>query len=105
MLDTALLSSIATQLMTGSVVQVDGEQIPVRRTSAHRFRTVSFTMDGRDYTAIEQNAEKPSRWGQLAREGHQVVQFKDGETNRFVAVAVDGKVTVYGWAQPAAGCQ
>ena len=53
-------------------------------------------MDGREYLAIEQNAEKPSRWGQLAREGHQVVQFKDAGTNKFVAVAVDGEVTVYG---------
>jgi len=25
-----------------------------------------------------------------------VVQFKDAESNRFVAVAVDGKVKVYG---------
>ena len=53
-------------------------------------------MDGREYEAIEQNPEKPSRWGQLAREGHQVVQFKDNETNSFVAVAVDGKVREYG---------
>src|ERR1035437_3502395 len=96
MLDTALLSSIATQLMTGNVVEVDAKRIPVRRTSAHRFKTVSFTMDGREYQAIEQNAEKPSRWGQLAREGHQVVQFKDVGTNKFVAVVVDGEVTVYG---------
>jgi hypothetical protein len=48
-------------------------------------------MDGREYQAIEQNAEKPSRWGQLAREGHQVVQFKDSGANKFVAVSVDGK--------------
>jgi len=34
--------------------------------------------------------------GQLAREGHEVVQFKDVNTNRFVAVVVDGKITVYG---------
>jgi hypothetical protein len=53
-------------------------------------------MDGREYEAIEQNATKPSRWGELAREGHQVVQFQDCATNRFVAVAVDGDVTEYG---------
>ena len=47
-------------------------------------------MDGREYQAIEQNAEKPSRWGELARKGHQVVQFKHAATNRFLA-AVDGK--------------
>jgi hypothetical protein len=46
--------------------------------------------------SIEQNASKPSRWGQLAREGPQVVQFKNVGTNKFVAVAVDGEVTVYG---------
>ena len=54
-------------------------------------------MNGRDYEAIEQNPEKPSRWGQLAREGHQVVQFKDNQTNCFVAAAVDGKVKEYGF--------
>lgn len=53
-------------------------------------------MNGRHYQAIEQNPEKPSRWGQLARDGHLVVQFKDVETNKFVAVAVDDKVTIYG---------
>ena len=47
-------------------------------------------------TAIEQNPEKPSRWGQLARYGHNVIQFKDRATNRFVAVSVDGKVKEYG---------
>jgi hypothetical protein len=46
--------------------------------------------------AIEQNAGKPSRWGHVAREGHRVVQFKEVQANRFVAVAVDGEVTVYG---------
>ena len=80
--------------MSGNFVEVNGERIPVRRTSAHRFRTVAFEMDGREYSAIEQNPEKPSKWSQLAREGHQVVQFKDVATNRFVAV--DGKITVCG---------
>ncbi len=54
------------------------------------------TMEEREFEAIEQNPEKPSRWGKLAREGHQVVQFKDVGTNNFVAVAVDGEVTEYG---------
>ncbi len=100
MLDTALLSSIATQMMTGTRVEVAGKSLPVRRTSTQHLRTLAFTMDGRQYQAIEQNAEKPSRWAQLARSGHQVVQFKDFETNRFVAVAVDGEVKVYGSAFP-----
>jgi hypothetical protein len=53
-------------------------------------------MEGRQYAAIEQNPGKPSRWGELARSGHQVVQFKDVQTNRFVAVAVDGEAKEYG---------
>jgi hypothetical protein len=96
MLDTALLASIAQQMMASDKVDVNGELVTVSRTSKHRLRTLAFTMDGREYQAIEQNAEKPSRWGRLAREGHQVVQFKDSGTNRFVAVSVDGEVTVYG---------
>jgi hypothetical protein len=93
-LDSTLFSSIATQLMSGSAIEVSGQRISARRTSANRLRTASLTIQGRQYTAIEQNPEKPSRWGQLARRGHQVVQFKDVESNRFVAAAVDGQVTV-----------
>ena len=96
MLDTLLLNSIATQMMTGSHVHLEGKSIAVRRTSALHLRTLTFAMKGREYQAIEQNPEKPSRWGQLAKNGCQVVQFKDAETNRFVAVAVDGEVRVYG---------
>ncbi len=57
---------------------------------------MAFTMEGRQYAAIEQNPGKQSRWGQLARGGHQVVQLKDIQTNRFVAVSVDGEVKEYG---------
>jgi hypothetical protein len=96
MLNKELLSSIAKQMMSGRTVEVNGKRIPVRRTSANRFRTVAFKMDGREYQAIEQNPEKPSRWGELAGEGHQVVQFKDVETNKFIGVSVDGKMRIYG---------
>ena len=95
MLDTALLSNIAKQLMGGDEVEVGGRRLPVRRTSRQGLRTVDFAMGGRQYAAIEQNPSKPSRWGQLACSGHQVVQFKDVQTNRFVAVAVDGEVKGY----------
>lgn len=96
MLDTSLLTSIAKQMMSADEVEVEGNRLPVRRTSKQGLRTVTFTIGGRQYTAIEQNPEKPSRWGQLARSGHQVVQFKDVQTNRFVAVAVDGEAKEYG---------
>jgi hypothetical protein len=96
MVDTALLASIAQQMLSGNTVKVNETSIAVRRTSQHRLKTLAFTMDGREYQAIEQNPEKPSRWGKMARDGDHVVQFKDSETNRFVAVCVDGKVSLYG---------
>jgi hypothetical protein len=96
MLDISLLGSIAKQLMSAEEVETEGKRLPVRRTSKQGLRTVTFTMEGRQYGGIEQNPGKPSRWGQLARSGHQVVQFKDVQANRFVAVAVDGEVKEYG---------
>ena len=96
MLDTSLLSSIARQLMSADEVEVQGERLFVRRTRGRCLKTVTFTMGGRQYAGIEQNPDKPSRWGQLARSGHQVVQFKDVRANRFVAVAVDGEAKEYG---------
>ena len=99
MLDVELLKSIAAQLMMGTSVIIDGKSVPVRRTSSQRLKTVAFSVAGHSFQAIEQNPEKPSRWGQLARSGHQVVQFKDVDRNQFVAVVVDGKVTFYGASQ------
>ena len=96
MLDSELLKSIATQLMTSTAVSVDGKSILVRSTSRQHLRTMAFSVGGHDYQAIEQNPDKPSRWGQLSRSGHQVVQFKDVERNKFVAAVVDGEVTYYG---------
>jgi hypothetical protein len=93
---TGLLSSVATQLMGGKSVEIDGQVLPVARIGARRLRTVPFRFESGRYQAIEQNPDKPSRWGRLAREGRQVVQFKDISRNRFFAVAVDGEVLVYG---------
>lgn len=117
MLDHEILRSVAEQLM-GSVgspedplsgkdrdprnaghsaqVAVEGRVWPITRTGSRRFRTVRFMMAGNEYQAIEQNAEKPSRWGQLARQGHRVVQFRDLATGKYVAVTVDGKAIEYG---------
>jgi hypothetical protein len=96
MLDIPLMQSIAEQMKSESKVALEGTTAPVKRTSTQRLKMVKFEMNGREYQAIEQNPHKPSRWGKLAREGHSVVQFKDGLTNRFVAVAIDGKVKEYG---------
>ena len=82
--------------MTSGEVSVGGKILRVMRTGARRFRTVRFVMDGVEYQAIEQNPEKPSRWGQLARDGHRVVQVRDLVSGKYVAAVVDGKVTEYG---------
>jgi len=96
MLDLGVMRLVAERLMSGPEVVVEGKVSRVTRTGSRRFRTVRFAMGGREYQAIEQNAEKPSRWGKLAREGHQVVQFRDLQTGKYVAVAVDGEVREYG---------
>jgi hypothetical protein len=96
MIAAETLKSIAKQLMTSASVSIGGKSVPVRATSRQHLKTAAFTVGEHEYQAIEQNPEKPSRWGQLARNGRQVVQIKDAENNRFVAVVVDGEVTFYG---------
>src|ERR1041385_3349660 len=96
MLDREILKSVAEQMMGAGEVVVQGRRSRVTRTGVQRFRTGRFVMGGKEYQAIEQNPEKPSRWGQMAREGHRVVQVRDLETQKYVAVVVDEKVLEYG---------
>jgi len=96
MIDLDLMQSVAVQMMGGNTVLIAGKVIHVERTSSYRLKTLQFDMGGREYEAIEQNAAKPSRWGELARQGHRVVQFRDLRTGKYVAVSVDGQVTEYG---------
>jgi hypothetical protein len=91
-----LFRSIATQLMNGPEVVSDSRNLRVKHVGSGRLRSVRIIIDGREVQAIEQNREKPSRWGQLARKGHQVVQFQDLLTRKYIAVVVDGKVLEYG---------
>jgi hypothetical protein len=90
------LGSVAAQLMNGEEVLLEDQKIRVRRVGSGRLRMVQFKMNGRMFEAIEQNRVKPSRWGKLAREKHQVVQFRDMEAHKYVAVAVDGVMQEYG---------
>lgn len=76
-MDISLLSSIAKQLISADEVEIEGARLRVRRTNKQGLKTVTFTMGGREYAAIQQNPEKPRQWGQLALSGHRVVQFKD----------------------------
>jgi len=96
-----LLQSVAAQLMNGPEVLIKAgnepeQKLRVTRVGSGRFRTVRVRINGREIQAIEQNRKKPSHWGQLARQGHQVVQFQDVVTKKYVAVVVDGEVTEYG---------
>lgn len=95
MLDKTILSSVAEHMMTSAEITVGGKTIRVSRTGSRKFRTVRFLMDGAEYQGIEQNPDKPSRWGQLARDGHRLVQFRDLASGKYVAAVDDGKVTEY----------
>jgi len=91
-----ILRSVAAQLMNGDEVIIQDQKLRVKRVGSGRLRMVRFRLNGREFDAIEQNPKKPSRWGQLAREKHQVVQFRDVLTQKYVAVSVDGEITKYG---------
>jgi 3-dehydroquinate synthase class II len=90
------LASVAAQLMRGEEVVLGDQKMRVKRVGSGRLRMVQFRVEGRAFEAIEQNPEKPSQWGKLAREKHQVVQFRDVEKGKYVAVAVDREVREYG---------
>lgn len=95
MLDHTIFQSVAEQLLSGSHIVVDGRMSRVTRTGSLRLRTVRFFAHGREYQAIEQNADKPSHWGKLARAGHKVVQFRDLGSQKYIAVSVDGAIREY----------
>jgi len=92
------LASVAAQLMNSDGVLLDGQKLRVQRVGRGHLRMVAFRLQGLMFEAIEQNPDKPSQWGKLARERHQVVQFRDVESHRYVAVSVDGQVKEYGQA-------
>jgi hypothetical protein len=94
-LDHEFLKTVAEQLMSSTIVSIGKNSIKVERTGSRKFRMVRFETVGRVYQMIEQNPEKPSRWGKLAREGHRVVQVRDVQSGKYVAAVVDGKVTEY----------
>ena len=90
------LTSIAAQVMNGKEVVFEDQRLKVERVGSGRLRTVPVMINGRALQGIEQNRDKPSYWGKLARKGHQVVQFQDVVTKKYVAVVVDGAVREYG---------
>jgi len=86
-------------------VELGGEKFSVRETPRKHLREVDFVFEGqpsrkgiRDtkivLRGLEQNPKTESRWAQLARAGHKVMQFLSA--GRYIGVVVDGKVTLYG---------
>ena len=94
-LEEALIQVWRTALVDDAPeVELDGQAFPIRTTPRKRLRQVDFVFDGQLLRGLEQNPETGSRWAQLARSGHRVMQFLCA--GRYVANIVDGKVTLYG---------
>jgi hypothetical protein len=93
-LEEALLSVWRQVFAEGAkAVILNDESFPIRRTSRAKLREVDFKFGGTALRGVEQNPSTNSRWAKLARDGKKVMQFLDA--GRYLAVVVDGKVTLY----------
>jgi len=94
-LEEAMVKVWREALVEGATeVELDGKTFPVRETPRKRLREVDFVFEGQPLRGLEQNPKTDSRWAQLARAGHKVMQFLSA--GRYIGVVVDGKVTLYG---------
>lgn len=84
-IDTALFSEIAQRVISS----------PKAKTSILSLGKELFQSAGRTIIALQQNPNSGSRWAALVRENKAVVQFKDTQTNKYIAVAVDGVIKQY----------
>jgi len=75
------------------IVNLNGDEFPVRSTVKQKLKQVDFRFDGRDFRALEQNPNTKSRWAAMARKGQKVMQFLEG--GKHAAVVADGKVHLY----------
>jgi len=91
-----MLRSVAIQLMEKPQVELEGKSYKVSRSTSRGLRMAKVVINGREVQAIEQNRQKLSRWGKLAKSGSKVVQFRDVITGKYLAVSVDGEVMMYG---------
>jgi hypothetical protein len=101
-LEEAMLKVWRQALVEGAAeIELDGQAFPVRETPRKRLREVDFVFDGQRLRGLEQNPKTESRWAQLARAGHKVMQFLSAE--RYVGNVVDAKVTLYGGKKKSSG--
>jgi hypothetical protein len=70
-------------------VELGGKRFAVRETARKRLREADFVFEGQPMRALEQNPKTESRWAELARKGHKVMQFL--AAGQYVRVVVDGK--------------
>lgn len=74
-------------------VELRGLKCSVTKTRGRGLRTVSFASGDQVIDGVEQNPEKDSRWGKLAREGSRIMQFSC--RRRFFANVCDGHLLRY----------
>ena len=51
------------------VVNLEGDEFPVRSTAKQKLKQVDFRFDGRDCRALEQNPNTKSRWAAMVWNG------------------------------------
>ena len=94
-LEEALAAVWREALADGAAqVELEGRKFAVRETPRKHLCEVDFVFQGQPLRGLEQNPKTESRWAQLARAGHKVMQFLSA--GRYTGVVVDGKVTLYG---------
>ena len=94
-MEEALVEVWRGALVDGAAeVELDGQRFPVRETLRKQLREVDFVFEGQPLRGLEQNPKTESRWAQLAKAGHKVMQFLSA--GRYIGNVVDGKVTIYG---------
>jgi hypothetical protein len=93
-LEEAMLAVWRAALADGKEeVELDGRKFRVRETPRKRLQEVDFIFEGQVLRGLEQNPRTESRWAQLARQGHKVMQFLSA--GQYFGNVVDGKVTLY----------
>ena len=98
-LEEAMVRVWRQALVEGAAdVDLEGQKFPVRETRRKRLREVDFVFEGQPLRGLEQNPKTESRWAQLARADHKVMQFLSA--GRYIGVVVDGRVTLYGGKKP-----
>lgn len=96
---TTILTQAASQFFTGNSLVINGSRIGVTTTPLQGLRTVDFTIKpDRQFRLIQQNPNKASEWGKLAKQGNKVIQVLEGKGNgakHYVGVIVNGEVKFY----------